>query len=325
VPVSQFVAAMRSIRQDYPDAAYRTFMNLLGSHDTARLRWILAPGRYNREDREFNAANVAAATRAEKVAATIQFTLPGMPSIYYGDEVGVTGSDDPDDRRTFPWSGVTGCAAGNDDCAGGDHDLLSFYSALITLRKSHPVFRDGDAHYLLADDQAQTLAYAIRTPDDVAIVLVNRSATARMVHVPTAAVVRDGVDFIPALGREAAAATTAAGQLTATIPAMTAQVLVATPSQQITPPPAPVQLRAAGQPDGKIGISWDAVGGAESYQIWRSPLTGGGYRLIGTATRTSFVDTPDRPGAEYHYIVKVIDRLGNVGAASADTAAIAPR
>jgi glycosidase len=323
VPVSQFVAAMRSIRQDYPDATYRTFMNLLGSHDTARLRWMLTPGQYNREDRESNAANVVAGIAAEKVAATIQFTLPGMPSIYYGDEVGVTGSDDPDNRRTFPWTGTTGCAASNDYCGGGDHDLLGFYSALIALRKSHPVFRDGDAHYLLADDQAQTLVYAMRTRGDMAIVLVNRSTAARTVNVPTAAVVRDGVDFVPTVGREATAATTEGGRLAATIPAMTAQVLVARPGQRITPPPAPMRVRAAGWSRGRLRIGWDAVGGAASYQIYRSPLAGGGYQLVGTVTQTSFVDTVNRPGTDYHYVVKAVDRSGNVGDSSADVAAVA--
>jgi glycosidase len=321
VPVSQFVAAMRSIRQDYPDATYRTFMNLLGSHDTARLRWILSPGQYNREDREFNAANAAAGIAAEKVAATIQFTLPGMPSIYYGDEVGMSGSGDPDDRRTFPWTSTVQCSVGNDYCAGGDHDLLGFYSALVALRTSHPVFRDGDAHYLLADDQAQTLAYAMRTPADAAIVLVNRSAMARTVHVPTNAVVRDGVDFVPALGREAAAATTTSGTLTATIPGMTAQVLLTRPGQQITPPPAPAQVHVGTQPGSRTGISWEAVEGAASYQVWRSPLFGGGYQLIATVTGTSFADTPDRLSVDYHYTVNAVDRSGNVGPVSADTAA----
>lgn len=323
VPVSQFVAAMRSIRQDYPDATYRTFMNLLGSHDTARLRWILTSGQYNREDREFNAANVVAGIAAEKVAATIQFTLPGMPSIYYGDEVGVTGSDDPDNRRTFPWTGTSGCVASNDYCVGGDHDLLGFYSALVALRKSHPVFRDGDAHYLQADDLAQTLGYAMRTRGDMAIVLVNRSTAARPVNVPTAAVVRDGVDFVPALGREAAAATTEGGRLTARVPAMTAQVLVARPGQRITPPPAPMRVRVASRSPGRFRIDWDAVGGATSYQVSRSPLAGGGYQLIGTVTQTSFVDTLNRPNTDYYYVVKAVDRSGNVGDSSADVAVIA--
>ncbi len=319
VPVSQFVAAMQSIRQDYPDAAYRTFMNLLGSHDTARLRWMLTPGHYNSEDREFNAANVVAGIAAEKVAATIQFTLPRMPSIYYGDEVGVTGSDDPDDRRTFPWIDTTGCIAANDYCAGGDHGLLGYYSTLIALRRSHQVFRDGDPHYLLADDQAHTLAYAMRTPGDMAVVLANRSATAQTVHVPTVTVVRDGVEFVPTVGQGTTAVTTGAGELTATIPAMTAQVLMARPGQRITPPPAPARVRAAGSSGDRINVSWDAVDSAGSYQIWRSPLAGGGYQLIGTTTGESFMDTPDRAGAEYHYTVRTVDRSGNISAASMDT------
>ncbi|MGH3784283.1 MAG: hypothetical protein ACRDRO_27605 [Pseudonocardiaceae bacterium] len=82
----------------------------------------------------------------------------------------------------------------------------------------------------------------MRTRDDMAIVLVNRSAAARTVNVPTAAVVRDGVDFVPTLGREAAAAAIEGGRLAARIPAMTAQVLVARPGQRITPRPAPHRL-----------------------------------------------------------------------------------
>jgi len=317
VPVSAFVSAMQSIRQDYSDAAYRTFMNLLGSHDTARLRWMLTPGQYNSQDREFNTANAAAGITAEKIAATIQFTLPGMPSIYYGDEIGITGSGDPDNRRTFPWTGTNKCAAGNDYCAADDHQLFDFYSALIALRKSHPVFRDGDAHYLLADDQAQTLAYAIRTPADIAIVLINRSATARTINAPTATVVRDGVNFLSALGPPTTITTTA-GELTATIPPMTAQVLIAKPGQPITPPPAPTQVHATRQSNGLVRITWNAVDDAARYQIWRTPLAAGGYQLVTTTTTNSFTDNPARSDLEYHYTIKTIDRSNNVSANSAD-------
>lgn len=142
-------------------------------------------------------------------------------------------------------------------------------------------------------------------------------------NVPTAAVVRDGVDFVPTLGREATAATTEGGRLAATIPAMTAQVLVARPGQRITPPPAPMRVRAAGWSRGRLRIDWDAVGGAASYQISRSPLAGGGYQLVGTVTQTSFVDTVNRPGTDYHYVVRAVDGSGNVGDTSVDVAAVA--
>ena len=58
-PPSLFASKLNSIREDYPDATYYTLMNLMDSHDTERILWSLTPGQYNREDREFNAANLA--------------------------------------------------------------------------------------------------------------------------------------------------------------------------------------------------------------------------------------------------------------------------
>lgn len=319
VPVSQFPAAMRSIRQDYSDATYRTFMNLLDSHDTARIRWMLTPGKYNSADREANQANVTAGIAAEKVAATIQFTVPGMPSIYYGDEVGVTGSDDPDNRRTFPWNGTSSCSANNAYCAGGNHDLLAFYSKLISLRKRHPVLRDGDAHFLLADDKEQTLGYAMRGNKDVALVLVNRSTTARTMQVPLGDVVRDGVELVPAFGAGAQKTTSSDGQVVVTVPPMTAQVLVARPGQDLTPPVAPARVVSDGDLAGRVRLGWQPVSGARAYEVWRSPLAGGGYQRIATTTDPSYVDTPARSGVAYHYVVRTVDGAGNIGVRSAQT------
>ncbi|GAA1662334.1 alpha-amylase family glycosyl hydrolase [Fodinicola feengrottensis] len=317
VPVSQFAAAMQSIRQDYPDATYRTFMNLLDSHDTARIRWMLTPGKYNSADREANPAHVAAGLAAEKVAATIQFTVPGMPSVYYGDEVGVTGSDDPDNRRTFPWTGTSNCSAATSYCAGGDRDLLSFYTHLASLRKTHPVLRDGDAHFLLTDDTAQTLGYAMRSPDDLALVLVNRSSSMRTLRVPLGSVARDGIALAPAFGAGAQAVTSAAGVVTASVPPMTAQVLVATPGQDLTPPPAPQRVSGSPAAAGRVSLRWSTVTGASRYEVWRSPLSGGGYERVGVVAGPSFVDTPD---SRAHYVVRAVDAAGNIGAQSAETA-----
>ena len=55
-PPSLFASKLLSVREDYPDATYYTLMNLMDSHDTERILWSLTPGAYNREDREFNAA-----------------------------------------------------------------------------------------------------------------------------------------------------------------------------------------------------------------------------------------------------------------------------
>ena len=86
---SEFAARLQSMREDYSDATYYSLMNLLGSHDTARLLWILTPGANNRNDKEFNATNLAEGKKRVQLASLIQFALPGAPTIYYGDEVGL--------------------------------------------------------------------------------------------------------------------------------------------------------------------------------------------------------------------------------------------
>src|SRR3954470_6043090 len=129
IPASQFAARLASIREDYPDAAYYSAMNLLDSHDTARLLWQLTPGADDRAAREDNASNVAEGKRRLRLASLIQFGLPGAPTVYYGDEVGMTGADDPDDRRTYPWPDTGGHP---------DDALLAHYKTLTALRKSVP-------------------------------------------------------------------------------------------------------------------------------------------------------------------------------------------
>ncbi len=107
---SEFAARLLSIREDYPDPVYYSLMNLLDSHDTERLLWTLTPGPETRAGREQNIANLADGKRRLQLASLVQFTVPGAPTVYYGDEVGLTGDDDPDDRRTFPWPDQGGSA-----------------------------------------------------------------------------------------------------------------------------------------------------------------------------------------------------------------------
>ncbi|HVX45982.1 MAG TPA: alpha-amylase family glycosyl hydrolase, partial [Mycobacteriales bacterium] len=312
VPVSQFAEAMESIRQDYPDATYRTFMNLLGTHDTARLRWMLTPGQNNPADREDDPQNVAVGVEKERVAATLQFTLPGMPSIYYGDEVGVTGSDDPDNRRTFPWTA--------NGAAGGNHDLLDLYESLSRMRASHAVFRDGDVSFLLSDDAHQTLAFASRTAGDAALVVVNRGSSARTVSVPTASVLRDGVLLQDALAP--GQVRTDHGRATVSVPAMSAAVLTAAPHQDLAAPTAPAGFQAIAGDSGAVTLSWRASAGARQYSVYRSPLDGGGYEKVGTTRSTSIVDKSAAFGAPAHYVVRAEDAAGNISADSAQATVV---
>ena len=69
-----------------------------------------------------------------KLALAILFFLPGAPCVYYGDEIGMEGGKDPDNRRTFPWGMLSD---------GRRSPIFRFLNELITLRNEERVLRDG--------------------------------------------------------------------------------------------------------------------------------------------------------------------------------------
>ncbi len=183
---SEFASRLASIREDYPDAAYYSLMNLLDSHDTERIRWTLTPGEETTASKEQNAANVAAGKLRQRLASLIQFTVPGAPTVYYGDEVGVTGDDDPDDRRTYPWLDRGGTP---------DQSLFNHYQMLNTLRRTNSALTQGDFKVLLADDGAEVVAYGRKTGSQAAVVIINRGSGAWSGSIPVAGYLPDNVSL----------------------------------------------------------------------------------------------------------------------------------
>jgi cyclomaltodextrinase / maltogenic alpha-amylase / neopullulanase len=94
----------------------------------------------------------------------LQFTFPGAPMILYGDEIGLPGGIDPDNRRSFPW-----------DSSRWDHDLRAFYQKCITLRRSHPALCTGDFKILFA--RGDILAYLRQNEQESLVVIFNRGET----------------------------------------------------------------------------------------------------------------------------------------------------
>src|SRR6185436_15968590 len=90
------------IAEEYPPPTHHVLMNVLDSHDTRRILWTLSPGP-NRPHNKDAPLNRAEGLRRLRLAALLQMTLPGAPSVYYGDEVGLTGDSEPDSRRPYPW------------------------------------------------------------------------------------------------------------------------------------------------------------------------------------------------------------------------------
>jgi glycosidase len=299
ISASQFAARLASQREDYPDAAYYSLMNLLDSHDTARLLWQLTPGAENRVDREQNAANLAAGKQRLRLASLVQFALPGSPTVYYGDEAGMTGADDPDDRRAYPWPDAGGAP---------DASLTAHYKALAALRKAVPALVSGDFRVLLADDAANSVVLGRKTATDAAVVAVNRGGSAQTLHVPVAHYLPTGPALHAVYG--GGDATVSGGELVVSVPALGAVVLD-TGATDLTPPAAPAGLAIASEGDGRVGLSWSPTDGAASYAVYRSPVTGGGYVLAGTSATTSFTDTGLRNARSVYYVVRALDAAGN--------------
>jgi cyclomaltodextrinase len=129
-------------------------LNLLDSHDTPRFLTCV------KNDKA-----------ALKLAWQFIFAFPGAPCIYYGDEIGVDGSHDPDCRKSFPW-----------DESKWDHDLRDHLKALITLRKAHPVLRTGEYKKLYAEHGV--IVFERSDAREKLIVAINASESTRQVEIP---------------------------------------------------------------------------------------------------------------------------------------------
>jgi cyclomaltodextrinase len=116
---------------NYPQPVHEVSFNLLDSHDTSRLLTLC------NED-----------INRMKLAALFQFTFFGVPCIYYGDEIGMTGGPDPDCRKCMVW-----------DEDEQDRDLLAFYRTLIALRLDHSALRTGTFRFLYAEAEDNRLMY----------------------------------------------------------------------------------------------------------------------------------------------------------------------
>ena len=129
-------------------------LNLLDSHDTPRFLTCV------KNDKA-----------ALKLAWQFIFTFPGAPCIYYGDEIGMDGSHDPDCRKSFPW-----------DESKWDHDLRDHLKALITLRKAHPALRTGGYKKLYAEHGV--MVFERSDAGEKLIVAINVSESTRQVEIP---------------------------------------------------------------------------------------------------------------------------------------------
>ncbi|MDI6784811.1 MAG: glycoside hydrolase family 13 protein, partial [bacterium] len=164
-----FLNQLGQIRADYPLQAYQCLFNLMGSHDVPRILTVC------KED-----------IARLKLIALFQFTYPGTPVIYYGDEIGMTGDRDPDNRRCMVW-----------EPEKQNLELRNWYKHLIALRKQYPALRTGEFTPLPVSVQSigvkkdktiyeKILAYQRQDDKNTFMVLINNSGKPCKVTIPAA-------------------------------------------------------------------------------------------------------------------------------------------
>lgn len=313
-----FANRMLSQQEDYPPQVYRALLNLIDSHDTERALWTLTAGEETTAGREGDAAALADGKRRLQLAALIQFTMPGMPTVYYGDEVGLTGDDDPDDRRPYPWPDLGGSP---------DDQLLADYQALARLRAGTPALTDGDLRFLyVGTDDEGTLAYGRRTEDQAAIVAVNRSAEQQTLTIPAAGFAPDGTPFATAYttGDMQNAVFSVVGQkLVIELPPLSGVLLQDRGITDLAPPPAPTDLTVTGPILDGATFAWVDSAGAASYNMYGSPVSGGGYI---PASRGPILDNTITLGSSWmrYFVVTAVDAAGNESGYSNEVAVTPP-
>lgn len=140
-----FIADVTTVLEHYPKQSLDVLMNLVDSHDTARAITVLSGVKppYSKKDRAdftLSCEQYDLAKRRLKVASALQYTLPGVPCVFYGDEAGKQGFEDPLNRGTYPW--------GREDT-----DLIEHYRALGKIREKYKDLLQGETHFVKDSDK----------------------------------------------------------------------------------------------------------------------------------------------------------------------------
>lgn len=161
-----FKDTVQSILENYPKETVYCLMNSLGTHDTVRIINALSDVRahgwskthklgYKLPDSEYEKAK-----KKLYLASVLQFTLPGIPSIFYGDEAGLQGFDDPINRRPYPWGSE-------------DKEILAHYKKLGRIRRENRAVFSGGFNMR---DENGLVAYERAGGDDEILIAVNAGA-----------------------------------------------------------------------------------------------------------------------------------------------------
>ena len=134
-----------TIKENYPKESFKANLNLISSHDVTRIKTEL----------NYDEAKI-------RLAVATQMTFEGVPYIYYGDEAGLCGGTDPDNRKTYPWKNE-------------DKDMIEFYKESINTRKKYNVLTNGDTEFIDTNDDDVFGYIRFNDNNEKILILINRS------------------------------------------------------------------------------------------------------------------------------------------------------
>ncbi len=154
-----------TIKENYPKEAFKSNLNLIGSHDVKRIKSEL------NEDKDM-----------VKLAVSLQMTFEGVPYIYYGDEAGICGGTDPDNRRTYPWNNE-------------DEDMIEFYKNIINLRNKLDVLKSGESKFVDTKNSNVFSLIRYNELDDKILILINRDENKQNINLNISENILEEIDI----------------------------------------------------------------------------------------------------------------------------------
>ena len=176
IGAEKFSEELNSLVENYPVASQNCLMNIIGTHDTVRAVNELSVGpmcdisKEERAERKLSEKELELGKTRLRQAAVMQYMFPGSPCIYYGDEIGMQGFEDPFNRRYFTWNNI-------------DSELLGFYKSLGKIKTSYAAMRCGNFSIDYSKGDVIVLSREIRGNDSV-FAIVNRGEKSVLLNVP---------------------------------------------------------------------------------------------------------------------------------------------
>ena len=207
ISTTKFVKLLKELRDLFPECVSYVQQNLVDSHDTQRLashivnknlapyrKWSEIGSLSKAENPNYITGKPNESEREiQKLVILFQMTYLGAPMVYYGDEAGMWGANDPCCRKPMVWPDIKykdetflpdQSIKEKPDKVEFDYDLFNYYKKIIKIRNSYPALQLGGFKPLLADDRNQVLAFERNYERQKVIVVINNGKLVRQVNIP---------------------------------------------------------------------------------------------------------------------------------------------